>query len=147
MYTSRLLCCALFLSVAAQAGEKKVMHCFAWTPVKTATPADWDAFYKASEDLPKKIKGLTKIWYGKLAAPLSQTTVAKIDPEARKKMVAGENVAAEIGRTTRDYGMCMEFASPDALKAYDADPYHKVWTDAYAKVRVEGTTTFNILGQ
>ena len=47
----------------------------------------------------------------------------------------------------RDWGMCMEMADAAALKAYDADPYHKVWTDAYSKVRVDGTTTFNILGQ
>ena len=32
-------------------------------------------------------------------------------------------------------------------KEYDAHPYHKIWTDAYAKVRVEGATTFNIFGQ
>jgi hypothetical protein len=133
--------------MAAQAGEKKVMHCFAWTPVKTATAADWSAFYAASDALPAKIQGITKVWYGKLAAPLSQTAVVKADPEARKKLTAGENATAEVARTPREYGMCMEFASPDALKAYDADPYHKVWTDAYAKVRVEGTTTMNILGQ
>jgi hypothetical protein len=41
----------------------------------------------------------------------------------------------------------MEMADAAALKAYDTDPYHKVWTDAYSKVRVDGTTTFNILGQ
>jgi hypothetical protein len=36
---------AFLLSVsAASAGEKKLMHCFAWTPVKEATPADWQAF-------------------------------------------------------------------------------------------------------
>jgi hypothetical protein len=147
MNITRLLCSALILAGMVHAGEKKVMHCFAWTPVKEATPADWDAFYKASDQLPTKIKGLTKVWYGKLASPLNWTMVAKIDPEARKKLVAGDTVGAEVSRVNRDYGMCMEFASPDAFKAYDADPYHKVWTDAYAKVRVEGTTTFNILGQ
>jgi hypothetical protein len=147
MYTTRLLCFALLLSGALHAGEKKLMHCFAWTPVKEATPADWTAFYKASDELPKKIKGLTKVWFGKLEAPFSWTGVTKIDPEVRKKLMAGETVTADISRTTRDYGMCMEFSSLDAFKAYDADPYHKVWTDAYAKVRVEGTTTFNILGQ
>ena len=43
--------------------------------------------------------------------------------------------------------MCISFASPEALKAYEADPYHKVWLDAYTKIREEGTTTINILGQ
>jgi hypothetical protein len=41
----------------------------------------------------------------------------------------------------------MEMTSLDALKAYDGDPYHKTWTDAYAKIRVDGTTTFNFVGQ
>jgi hypothetical protein len=142
-----LLPATLLIALTAQAGEKKIMHCFAWTPVKEATPADWDAFYKASELLPKKIKGLTKIWYGKLDSPLSQIAIAKIEQDKLQKLRAGETVTAEISRTPREYGMCMEFASLDALKAYDADPYHKTWTDAYAKVRVEGTTTVNIIGQ
>src|SRR5215510_11212214 len=104
MYTTRLLCFALLWTGALQAGEKKIMHCFAWTPVKDATPADWTAFYKASDELPKKIKGLTKVWFGKLETPFSWTGVAKIDPEVRKKLMAGETVTADISRTTRDYG-------------------------------------------
>jgi hypothetical protein len=52
---------ALLLSIpTVSAGEKKLMHCFAWTPIKEATPADWQAFYKASDALPHKIKGITK---------------------------------------------------------------------------------------
>jgi hypothetical protein len=47
----------------------------------------------------------------------------------------------------REYGMCMEMKDANALKAYDTDPYHKIWNEAYSKVRVEGTTTFNIIGQ
>ena len=129
------------------AGEKTIMHCFAWTPIKEATPADWDAFYKASEQLPKKIKGLTKIWYGKLQNPLSQYAISKMEPETSQKLRGGQPVNVEITRTPRDYGMCMEFTSLDALKAYDTDPYHKTWTDAYAKIRVDGTTTVNIIGQ
>jgi hypothetical protein len=146
MKITRYFCCTLILSaIAAHAADNKVMHCFAWTPVKEATPADWSAFYKASDALPQKIKGLTKVWYGKLAAPLSQVSIVKADPETRKKLGAGETAAVEVARVPRDYGMCMEFASPEAFKAYDKDPYHTVWTEAYAKVRVEGTTTFNIL--
>ena len=137
----------LFTALAAHAGEKTVMHCFAWTAVKQATPADWDGFYKASDALPKKIKGITKVWYGKLQEPFNWTGVVKAEPEALQKLRAGQAATAEVQRSSREYGMCMEFATPDALKAYDTDPYHKVWTDAYAKVRVEGTTTFNIIGQ
>lgn len=41
----------------------------------------------------------------------------------------------------------MEMADENTLKAYGNDPYHKIWTEAYAKIRVDGTTTFNIVGQ
>jgi hypothetical protein len=144
---SLLLTGLLFTGLVAHAGEKTVMHCFAWTPVKEATPADWDAFYKASDDLPNKIKGLTKVWYSKLLSPFSQYSLSKLDADTTKKLRAGEPVPAEVTRVTRDYGMCMQFTTPEAFKAYDTDPYHKIWTDAYAKVRVEGTTTFNIIGR
>ena len=142
-------CAAALLSTApaAQAGEKKLMHCFAWTSIKEAPPADWQAFFKASDALPGKIKGISKVWYGKLASPLGQTTIRKADPDTIKKLNAGEQAAAEVARTPRDWGMCMEMKNADVLKAYDTDSYHKIWTDAYAKIRVEGTTTFNIIGQ
>lgn len=134
-------------ALTAQAGEKTVMHCFAWTPIKEATPADWDAFYKASDLLPKRIKGIKKVWFGKLQSPLGQTSIVKIEQDKTASYRAGQTVSADVARTPREYGMCMEFRSADALKAYDTDAYHKVWTDAYAKIRVDGTTTVNILGQ
>lgn len=114
---------ALFLASTAMAGEKKLMHCFAFTAVESATPADWEAFYKATDELPHKIKGISHVWYGKLATPLN------------------------AGDAVRQYGVCMEMDNADVRKAYGNDPYHKVWTDAYSKVRVEGTTTFDILGK
>lgn len=143
------LCSALLLwcHPAAMAGEKKLMHCFAWTPVKEATQADWDAFFKASDALPKRIKGITRVWYGKLVSPLPQAMLGKIDPEAFKKYQAGETVTSPVQRMPREWGMCMEMADENALKVYADDPYHKTWTDAYAKIRVDGTTTFNIIGQ
>jgi hypothetical protein len=139
-----------FLIVASQtafAGDKTVMHCFAWTPIKEATPADWEAFYKASDALPHKIKGILRVWYGKLVSPLPQAQVGKVDSAAWAKYTAGESITAPITRTPREYGMCMEMKDANVLKAYDTDPYHKIWTEAYAKIRIDGTTTFNILGQ
>ena len=149
---TRFAACAaalLMMSGAANAGDKKLMHCFAFTSIKEATQADWDAFFKASDALPKKIKGISRVWYGKLEAPLGQTSQAgpPADAETVKKYRAGEIVSIPVQRTPRDWGMCMELTSPDALKTYDADPYHKTWTDAYSKIRVDGTTTFNIIGQ
>jgi hypothetical protein len=137
----------LLLSGSARAGEKTLMHCFAWTPVKEATPTDWQAFYKASDALPQKIKGIIRVWYGKLDNPLGQTQIGQIDTATFQKYRGGESVNAPVTRMTREYGMCMEMKDAGVLKAYDDDPYHKVWTEAYSKVRVEGTTTFNILGQ
>jgi hypothetical protein len=119
------LCVAggMLLASTAMAGEKKLMHCFAFTAVKEATQADWDAFYKATDDLPKKIKGVSHVWYGKLSRPIT------VDGEVRQ------------------YGVCMEMDSADVRRAYGSDPAHAAWNAAYAKVRVEGTTTFDILGQ
>jgi len=144
-----MLGAAIFLvtQTSAPAGEKSVMHCFAWTPIKEATQADWDAFYKASDLLPKKIKGIKKVWYGKLAQPLGQVGLGKVEQSDFQKFNSGETTNLAVKRIYRDYGMCMEFTDAAALQAYDADPYHKTWTDAYAKIRVDGTTTFNILGQ
>lgn len=137
---------ALLLSSAAHAGEKTLMHCFAWTSVQEATPVEWSAFFVASDALPSKIKGIKRVWYGRLASALSQYNVTA-QGEAQQKLRAGETAPASVQRTPRDWGMCMEMTGPAALKAYDTDPYHKTWTEAYSKIRVEGTTTFNILGQ
>jgi hypothetical protein len=136
----------LIFSAAAHGGEKKLMHCFAFTSVKEATPAQWEAFVQATGRMPKKIKGVTKVWYGKLASPLSQYSVTA-GAETGKKMQAGDSVATETRRLTRDWGVCREMADAAALKAYDAHPDHKEWLAAYERVRVEGTTTFDILGQ
>jgi hypothetical protein len=139
---------ALVFSISsAMAGEKTLMHCFAWTPIKEATPADWQAFYKASDALPQKIKGIKKVWYGKLDSPLGQTMLGDIDDAKFQKFRGGETVTTPVKRMAREYGMCMEMTDAAALKVYDDHPYHKIWTEAYSKVRVEGTTTFNILGQ
>jgi hypothetical protein len=147
MKISLICVCALTLSSSAWAGDKTLMHCFAWTPIKEATPSDWEAFYKASDALPHKIKGILRVWYGKLVSPLPQASFDKIDNPTFQKYSSGETVMAPVIRTPREYGMCMEMKDANVLKAYDTDPYHKIWTDAYAKIRVDGTTTFNILGQ
>ncbi len=120
-------CCCLFafllLANIASAGEKKLMHCFAFTPLKSATQADWSAFYKATDDLPKKIKGVSRVWYGKLASPF--------DAEGM----------------SRSFAVCMEMTDRAARESYGDDPAHAAWTKIYSKVRDEPTTTFDILGQ
>jgi hypothetical protein len=130
----------------AMAGEKALMHCFAYTPIAEATQADWDAFQKASDEMPKKIPGVTKVWTGKLARPL--VLVVSADGADGKKVRAGEkDVSGKLTMQKREYGMCIQMKDEAALKAYPQHPYHKVWSEAYSKVRVPGTTTFDILGQ
>jgi hypothetical protein len=117
------LIAVLLLAGAASAGEKKLMHCFAFTPLKSATQADWAAFYRATDDLPKKIKGVSRVWYGKLESPF------------------------EAEGESRSFGVCMEMTDLAARRLYGDDPAHAEWTKIYSKVRQEGTTTFDILGQ
>jgi hypothetical protein len=117
------LALASLAAPTARAGEKALMHCFAFTAIPTASQADWNAFYQKTDALPSKVPGLMKVWYGKLAHPLS------------------------VDGAERQYGVCMEMKDAAALKAYAMHPYHREWLGAYEKVRVEGTTTFNILGQ
>jgi Stress responsive A/B Barrel Domain len=120
-----LLAGLLLCSGAVRAGEKGLMHCFAFAPLPSATDADWEAFYKATDELPGKIEGLQKVWVGKLRAP------QKLNPNAG----------------VREYGVCMLMDGPDALKAYDEDPAHVAWVEIYSKVREPGTTTFDVVGQ
>jgi hypothetical protein len=127
------------------AGEKKLMHCFAFTTIPTATEAEWKAFAAATDALPGKIPGLTKVWHGKLRAPLN---IFAPDAETRKKLMAGEaKVGGEVSRLQRTYGVCMEMADEAGLKTYATHPAHAEWSAAYEKVRVAGTTTIDILGQ
>lgn len=129
-----------------QAGEKQLMHCFAFTPIASASQADWDAFYKATDMLPSKIPVVKMVWAGKLNRPL--TIYGATDAEARKKAMAGQPATSGITATRREYGVCMAMqGGPEALKAYSSNPYHKEWMSAYEKVRVAGTTTYDIIGQ
>lgn len=138
------LCGALVvLSGGPLAAQQKLMHCFYFTPLETATQADWDAFYKATNALPGKIPGLTRVWYGKLRSPVG---VFNADQEAAKKLRGGESsVTGTVTRLQREYGVCMEMDGSAALKTYAAHPAHKEWDAVYQKVRQYGTTTFDIM--
>jgi hypothetical protein len=147
-YVTRFAFCVaglLLTSGTAPAGEKKVMHCFAFTVIDTATDAEWQAFYKATDQLPSKIPGISRVWYGKLRAPLNQFNTTA---EASKQLRAGaEKVPGDVTLRVRKSGVCMEMENEGTLKTYTAHPYHKEWMAIYEKVRVAGTTTFDILGQ
>lgn len=135
----------LLSSGLAVAGEKGLMHCFAFTVIPEATDADWKAFNEATDQWPSKFSGIQKIWHGKLRSPLAQFTIS---PEARKKLGAGEkDVETKANRVMRQHGVCMLMNGPETLKEYTANPFHKEWMSKYEKVRVAGTTTYDILAQ
>jgi hypothetical protein len=145
--TRYAFCLAGLLSIAgiAAAGEKKLMHCFAYTVIDTASEAEWQAFYKATDQLPTKIPGISKVWYGKLRAPLN---IFNTTAEVSKQLRAGaEKVQGDVNLRVRKSGVCMEMENEGTLKTYVAHPYHKEWVAIYEKVRVAGTTTFDIIGQ
>jgi hypothetical protein len=141
----RFAACAAFLllSSGAARAQQKLMHCFYFTPVETATAADWAAFNKVTEALPGKIPGLTRVWSGKLRMPQS---IFSVDREAAKKLRAGDKaVTGEASLTVRQYGVCMEMDSVETLKIYADHPAHKEWDAVYQKVRQYGTSTFDIV--
>ncbi len=136
-----LMVCAGLLS----AGEKKLMHCFVFTPIAGATDADWAAFAKATDELPSKIPGLHRVWHGKL---LRNLAVFMPDSETRKKFTEGvDTVQGGVMRRIREYGVCMEMDDEKALKVYADHPAHREWEAVYGKVRQPGTTTFDIIGR
>lgn len=134
----------VLLAGSSLAGEKKFMHCFYFTPVQSATEADWQAFYKATDALPGQIPGLSRVWYGKLSRNL---TIFNTDAETRKKVAAGEAASGPVTRVVREFGVCMEMADAAALKVYAAHPAHDKWNAAYFKVREPGTNTLDFMGQ
>jgi hypothetical protein len=144
----RLKICTVGLFLVAgvlSAGEKKLMHCFAFTAIEGASQADWQAFQKATDELPGKIPGLNKVWHGKLRRNLS---IFGVNREARKKFRDGEKkVTAEVTLTSRQYGVCMEMDDGAALKTYAGHAAHEGWVEVYSKVRQPGTTTYDIIGQ
>lgn len=121
---------ALFLVSCSKlsAGEKKLMHCFYFTQIAEATDADWEAFKKATDALPGKIPGFNKVWHGKLRRPYN-------------------NYNSSGDKSVREYGVCMELDDADALGVYADHPAHADWVAVYEKVRVRGTSTFDLLGE
>ncbi len=139
----------LWLAAAiASAGEKKLMHCFTFTAIESASEADWQAFYKATDALPGKIPGLTRVWYGKLAFPMGQIITTNRDDYGKlRDAKPGEAVSIPVRLLQRQYGVCMELNDEAALKTYGDHPAHKEWEAVYFKIRQPGTLSFNLLGQ
>jgi len=126
-------------------GEQGLMHCFAFTVIDTATEAEWQAFNKATDDMPKKIPAVKMVWHGKLRAPLTQF---RGDAETRKKITKETtSVTGTFDVLRRQHCVCMLMTDEAGLKTYADHPYHKEWVAAYEKVRVAGTTTYDIIAK
>jgi hypothetical protein len=132
------------LALPSFAAEKGIMHCFAFTPKAEATDADFKAYYAATDKLAKDFKGIKRVWYGKLRSPLNQI---RVDAESGKKFTATNNKVegATATRVRREHAGCMEFKDAAAWEAYAKSPAHDAWVKVYEKVRVDGTTTYQIL--
>ena len=102
---------------------KTLLHVFAFTPLEGATDEDFENFQKATVGLTRQIPGLRKVWVGKLREPLPQVT------------------------RLHTYGVAMEFDNAEALAVYADHPAHEEWVKVYEKVRMQGTTTLDILGE
>ncbi len=143
------LSCMFWLAAGvAAAGEKKLMHCFAFTARDTATPADFEAFFKATDTLQQQTPGMSRVWYGKLRRPMNQIGVtSREDFQKLQGAKPAETVPVPVRLYVRQYGVCMDFADEAALKTYADSPAHKTWEAVYDKVRVPGTMSFDLLGQ
>ncbi len=126
LHAPTLALAAALWAPAAPAADGPLLHCFYFTPVAEATAADWDAFYEATLELPSKIEGLRRVWAGKLSERAAVSQQVKLG---------------------REYGVCMEMADESALQRYAQHPAHDSWLELYEKVRVRGTTTFDILSR
>lgn len=122
---SLLLGAGFVLGQQAAVPERTLIHAFAFTPQPKATPQDFENLRKATADMVGKVPGLRRVWVGKLRAPLDQGSYA---PQ-------------------REYGIAMEFDHEKALDGYAVHPAHAQWERVYQRVRVPGTTTFDIVGQ
>ena len=118
-----------------KAGEKKLLHCFAFTAIKDAADADWKEFLEATSGLPEKIDGLNKVWAGKLRRPL------------RVYSKGGSDEEPKYTGKLRQWGVCMEMDDVTILEQYADHEAHRDWEEVYFKVRERGTTTYDILGQ
>jgi len=104
--------------------QKTLLHVFAYTPLEGATQNDYENFKKATAEMAGKIPGLKRVWIGKLREP-----------------IPGE------GDRIRTFGVAMEFDNTQALDNYAVNPVHREWEGIYERIRVQGTTTLDILGE
>ncbi|MBI2821412.1 MAG: Dabb family protein [Acidobacteria bacterium] len=105
------------------ATEKTVVHAVAWTAGEGFTEQGLEDFKKATADLTGAMPGLKRAWVGKLRTPLVQ------------------------GEITRNYGLVLEFEDLKTREAYSSHPARAPWVKVWEKIRVTGSTNFDVLGE
>jgi hypothetical protein len=99
--------------------KKTLIHAFAFKQMEGATPQQMDQCWEATRKLASESPEIHNIWMGKVLNRGDQW----------------------------QYGVVMEFDNQAAVKKYAASKAHEAWSEAYSKVRVEGTNTLDIQGQ
>jgi hypothetical protein len=137
---------AMILASGLSAGEKKLMHCFAFNIKPETTQADLDALYKLTDGLPGKVPGLSKVWRGELINTLAQFQAA--DADTQKIFGGGQKTGnGNFNRFVRQQAFCMEMKDKETRDSYGKHPAHAEWRTAYDKVIIPGTTTMTFMGK
>ncbi|MBI4460644.1 MAG: Dabb family protein [Acidobacteria bacterium] len=103
--------------------QRTVIHAVAWTAQKDATPEGLEDFRRATETLLDTMPGLRRAWVGKLRQPLV------------------------VGDLRRDYGLILEFENLATKEAYSSHPNRAPWAAVWEKVRIPGSTNFDVIGE
>jgi hypothetical protein len=103
------------------ATNRTLIHSAAWTSLKDMKPQDLEAFKTVVGSMIGKVPGLKTAWVGKLQKPLT------------------------VDGVTRDYGIVLEFADEPTWNKYVAKRPQE-FEDAFAKIRIPGSTNFNTMG-
>ena len=103
--------------------EKGTVHAVAWTAGESFTPQGFEDFKKATADLIGTMPGLKRAWVGKLRVPLV------------------------VGEVTRNYGLILEFEDLKTREAYSTHPARVPWAKVWEKIRIPGSTNFDVIGE
>jgi antibiotic biosynthesis monooxygenase (ABM) superfamily enzyme len=125
--TSLLLAAVVFVAswVSSQetgTTQKTVVHTAIWTLKEGSSAQEYEAFRKETEKLVAAMPGLKRAWVGKLRQPLA------------------------VGEVTRTHGLLLEFVDVQSREAYSTHPARAAWAEAWSKVRVPGSTAFDLIG-
>ena len=121
MFVALVFCAGYVAGQQKAATTKTLIHSAAWTASKDFNTKDFEAFRAVVGGLIGKVPGLKTAWVGKLQKPIT------------------------VDGVTRDYGIVLEFADEATWNTYVAKRPQE-FEDAFAKIRIPGSTNFNTMG-